>query len=120
MSKDKQKTEGKAAKPTGEETLPSVANHPRAGVQIARAKSWGGLGGFLLAAVLSWRAGVPAADVLLRALMAGVVGYLGAWACAVVVWRHLVVAELRAVRAYHVARAQQAAQAAAAAEQPAQ
>ena len=113
MSKDTKKTKGKGAEKPKGETLPSVANHPRAGVQIARAKSWGGLGGFVLAAFLSWRAGVPAADVLLRALMAGVAGYVGAWACAVVVWRHLVVAELRAVRAYHAARAQRAAQAAA-------
>ena len=46
-----------------------------------------------------WRAGVAdRADALLRALAGGVVGYVAAWACAVAVWRHLVVAELRAVR----------------------
>lgn len=110
-SKAKAKGKGKAAKG---ETLPSVANHPRAGAQIARAKAWGGLGGFLAAGVLSWRAGVPAADLLLRALMLGVAGYVGAWACAVIVWRHLVIAELRAVRSYQAARAARAAQAAAA------
>lgn len=92
--------------------LPSVAAHPRAGAQVARAKAWGGLGGFLLAALLSWRAGVPGADVLLRAIGGGIAGYVLAWAAAVIVWRHLVVAELRAVR---VAAAERAAQARAAA-----
>lgn len=108
------KAKGRAGKGARGTTLPSVANHPRAGAQIARAKAWGGLGGFVLTAVLSWRAGVPTADVLLRALLFGVAGYVGVWACAVVVWRHLVIAELRAVRAYHAARAARAAQAAAA------
>lgn len=87
-----------AANRAGGATLPSVANHPRAGSQIARAKAWGGLAGFMLVAVLSLRAGVPLADALLRALAAGVLAYVAAWACAVTVWRHLVIAELRAVR----------------------
>jgi hypothetical protein len=78
--------------------LPSVANHPRAVAQVARAKAWGGLAGFLLVGWLSLRAGVPTADLLLRALVAGVGAYVLAWACAVAVWRHLVIAELRAVR----------------------
>lgn len=79
-------------------TLPSVANHPRAAAQVARAKAWGGLVGFLLVGWLSLKAGVPTADLLLRALVAGVAAYVLAWACAVAVWRHLVIAELRAVR----------------------
>jgi hypothetical protein len=82
-------------------TLPSVANHPRAGAQVARAKAWGGLIGFALVALLSLRAGAPTADVLLRALLGGIAAYIGAWACAVAVWRHLVIAELRAVRRHH-------------------
>ncbi len=49
-------------------------------------------------AFLSLRAGVPTADLLLRALAAGVLAYVVAWTCAVAVWRHLVIAELRAVR----------------------
>ncbi len=97
----------------GDAALPSVAAHPRAGGQVARVKAWGGLGGFLLVGLLSLRAGVPTADALLRALAGGVVAYLGAWACAVVVWRHLVVAELRAVRSHRAARAAQLAEAAA-------
>jgi hypothetical protein len=97
MAEDARQANGKAA--AADAKLPSVANHPRAGAQVARAKAWGGLGGFLLVALLSWRAGVPLADALLRALAGGAIGYVATWAAAVVVWRHLVVAELRAVRA---------------------
>jgi hypothetical protein len=98
-AKDK-KDKGKNA--TGD-VAPSVANHPRARAQVRRAKGWGGLLGFGIAGYLSLQAGVPAADAGLRALGAGVIGYVLAWACAVAVWRHLVVAEVRA--AYeHAAR----------------
>jgi hypothetical protein len=104
---DKKPEKAKDGAPGGKgaDAAMSVANHPRAGVQVARAKAWGGLIGFLLVALLSWRSGAPTADLLLRALAGGVVGYVAAWACAVVVWRHLVVAELRAVRRHHAAEA---------------
>mgnify|MGYP001107131225 CR=1 FL=1 len=102
---------GAGAQPTGP-ALPSVANHPRAGAQVARAKAWAGLGGFALVALLSWRADVPFEDLALRAVAGGIVAYLVAWAAAVAVWRHLVLTELRVVREQ---RAQQAAEAAAAA-----
>jgi len=97
---------GGSRPPAGSATLPSVANHPRAGAQVARAKAWGGLAGFVLVGLLSLRAGVPAPDALLRAIAGGIAVYLAAWAGAVAVWRHLVVAELRAVRALKAERAQ--------------
>jgi len=75
---------------------PSIAAHPRASYQVRRAKGWGGIIGFALAAYFSYKAGVPTADLGMRALIAGIVGYMLAWACAVTVWRHLVLAELRA------------------------
>ena len=105
--KPKKPKQAKGAKGTGADAM-SVANHPRAGAQVARAKAWGGLGGFLLVALLSLRAGVPLPDALLRALLAGVAGYVATWAAAVLVWRHLVVAELRAVRRHRAAAAQRA------------
>ena len=77
--------------------LPSVASYPRAREHVRRAKGWGGLGGFAIAAFLSLQASVPTEQVGLRALAAGVVGYLLAWGCAVAVWRQLIIAELRAV-----------------------
>jgi len=75
---------------------PSVANHPRARYQVRRAKGWGGIAGFAIAAYLGYQAGIPTFDVGERALAAGIVGYMLAWACAVTVWRHLVLAELKA------------------------
>ncbi|MGH2890967.1 MAG: hypothetical protein ACRDNJ_15210 [Solirubrobacteraceae bacterium] len=74
----------------------SVAGHPRAAAAVKRAKGFGGVGGFLLAAYFSYGAGVPPAQIGMRALAFGVAGYMLAWACSVTVWRHLVVAELRA------------------------
>ncbi len=92
--KDKKgkKGKGKADASAG----PSVATHPRASYQVRRAKGWGGVAGFGIAAYLSHKAGVPLVDLGLRSIIAGMVGYLLAWACAVTVWRQLVLAELRA------------------------
>ena len=64
---------------------------------IARAKAWGGLAGFLVGGYLS----LPTQTLVgagLRALAAGVVCYVAVWAAAVFLWRHLVVAELRAAQ----------------------
>ncbi len=95
--KDKDGTSGAATKDAGAGSVaPSVANHPRARYQVRRAKGWGGIAGFAIAAYLGYKAGVPTFDVGLRALVAGIVGYMLAWMCAVTVWRHLVLAELRA------------------------
>jgi hypothetical protein len=91
------KTDKRAKKAKGDAASgPSVAAHPRAGYQVRRAKGWGGIAGFGIAAYLSHKAGVPTFDVGLRAIAAGMVGYMVAWACAVTIWRHLVLAELRA------------------------
>jgi hypothetical protein len=86
----------KAKDEKGQAAGASVANHPRARASVRRAKGWGGLIGFGIAAYLSFQAGVPAPAAGLRALGAGLAGYILAWACAVAVWRHLVVAEMRA------------------------
>jgi hypothetical protein len=93
--KDKKGKKGKKGKADASGG-PSVAAHPRASYQVRRAKGWGGVAGFGIAAYLSHKAGVPLADLGLRAIIAGMVGYLLAWACAVTIWRQLVLAELRA------------------------
>ncbi len=87
-----------AARGASGPVLPSVANHPTAGQQVRQAKAWGGLIGFALVALVSWRAEVPFEVLVLRALAGGIVAYLVVWACAVAVWRQLVVTELRVVR----------------------
>lgn len=73
---------------------PSVAAHPRAARSVARAKGWGGLAGFLIAGYLSLPTGTLA-EAALRALVAGSVCYVVAWASAVFVWRRLVVLEIK-------------------------
>jgi hypothetical protein len=74
---------------------PSIAAHPRAARAVARAKSWGGLAGFVLAGYLSLPTNTLAAAGL-RALIAGVVCYVATWAGAVFLWRRLVMLELKA------------------------
>ncbi len=76
-----------------------LRDHPRARRQIDLARGWGGIGAFVLVALLALHAGVPPASAGLRALLAGVVGYVACWGLAVMVWRHLAVAEEAAARA---------------------
>ena len=71
----------------------TLATHPRAARHIRWAKGWGGLVAFALVAWLSWRAGMGAFDAGARALAAGVVGFLAAWAASLYVCRILVEAE---------------------------
>jgi hypothetical protein len=96
-TKDKTKGAKKVKKGKGAaEDGISVAGHPRAAAQVRRAKGLGGIISFAIAAYLSYKAGVPSDQIALRALAVGVAGYMLAWACSVTVWRHLVLAELRA------------------------
>ena len=75
-----------------------VSDHPRARASIRRARAWAGLAGFALVLLVSLRAGVPGFDAALRALAGGVVAHFAAWACALALWRRLVIAELEAER----------------------
>lgn len=92
----KAKGDKKAKKGKGAADGISVAGHPRAAAQVRRAKGFGGVTFFLITAYLSYKAQIPPDKVALRALIGGIGGYLLAWMCAVTVWRHLVLAELRA------------------------
>jgi hypothetical protein len=73
---------------------PSIAAHPRAARAVARAKSWGGLAGFVVAGYMALPTNTLAAAGL-RALIAGVVCYVVTWAGAVFVWRRLVMLEIK-------------------------
>lgn len=94
-SKKKDK-KGKGKKAAEQSPGSSIATHPRARSSVRRAKGWAGLAGFAIAAVLSLQASVPMFDVGERALAAGVVGYMLAWWCSVLIWRQLIVAEQHA------------------------
>jgi hypothetical protein len=91
--KDKGADDADAGQPAGDG--PSIAGHPRAARAVARAKSWGGLAGFVLAGYLSLPTNTLAAAGL-RALIAGVVCYVATWAGAVFLWRRLVMLEIKA------------------------
>lgn len=89
----KGKSKGKSAADSGGISL---STHPQASLAISTLKAWGGLIGFGLAAYLSLQAGVPLGQVGMRAIIAGVAGYMVAWACGVAAWRAIVTAEARA------------------------
>jgi hypothetical protein len=89
MSKKKKSDDAEAPKGI------SVAAHPRARASIRRTRARTGLIAFALVLVLCLNAGVPAQEAALRALVGGLVGNLLAWACALAVWRSLVLAELK-------------------------
>lgn len=91
-AKGKKRTKGTA--PSGHGA--SVAGHPRAARAVRRAKGFGGLAAFALAALISRKAGISHEQMLTRALIAGIAGYLLMWALAVTVWRNVVAAEMRA------------------------
>ena len=74
----------------------SVSAHPRAADSVRRAEGFGGLLGLVLVGFLSSRAGALPIDAAARALIGGVAGYMAAWLISVQVWRHLVIAEVRA------------------------
>jgi hypothetical protein len=74
----------------------SVAAHPRARASVRRIRAWTAIVAFGLVLLLAHNAGVPGQEAALRALIAGLAGNLIGWACALAVWRRLVVAELRA------------------------
>jgi|SRR5581483_6298634 len=74
----------------------SVASHPRASASVRQIKGWGGLLAFGITAYLSLSHGVSPDVAGMRALVAGVAGYMVSYGCAVVVWRQLMIAEVRA------------------------
>jgi hypothetical protein len=93
MAKKKDTTEAHTA------DQPRLSKHPRAQQQINTAKAWGGLALFLLVGFVSMQKGLPAFTVGLRALAAGMIGYVAAWAVALVVWRQVAINEVDALRA---------------------
>jgi hypothetical protein len=92
--KDKKGKKGKGESANAQGA--SIANHPRARASIRRTKAWAGLAGFAIAALLSAQASVPMFQVGLRALGAGVVGYMLAWWFSVMIWKQLIMAEQKA------------------------
>lgn len=86
-----------AAGPGGTRGL-SLADHPRATGQIRTVRAAVALAAFAFVLLLSLRATVPVESALTRALEAGVLGYVVAWAAMVMAWRQLAQAEIEAAR----------------------
>jgi hypothetical protein len=80
------------------EGTPKIAEHPVAARQVARVRAWAALIGFVVAFWLSRRAGLPFPESGARAIAAGVVCRLLAWAAVVSLWRQLIPAEIEARR----------------------
>jgi hypothetical protein len=78
-----------------EPTLVSLRDHPRSAYAIRRAKSIGGIAGFLIVLAGGLVAGLPFASACARGLAGGLGAYLVTWAAAVAVWRHVLRAEAR-------------------------
>jgi hypothetical protein len=87
---------------------PRVSEHPIAARQIARARAWGALIGFVLVYWLSRRAGLPFPESGARAIAGGMVARVLAWAAVVTIWRQLIPAQIAAAqrRRYEAARQQ--------------
>lgn len=77
----------------------ALREHARAAPAIRRAKAVGGLGGFLVAALVGVVHDMTFATVAERALVIGVAGNLVAWAFSVLLWRRVLVAEAGAAAA---------------------
>jgi hypothetical protein len=91
MSKKKKNAEA----PEAAATTISVAAHPRARQSIRRTRARVALAAFGLVLFLSLSSGVPGEEAALRALIAGLIGNLAGYACALAVWRSLIMAELK-------------------------
>jgi uncharacterized membrane protein len=100
-------------------TAVSVGAHPRARASVRRTRARTALAAFAIVLFVCLSGSVPPQEAFLRALVAGLIGNLVGWACALAVWRALVMAELKvATQAYNdrVRRANEAAAEKAAAE----
>jgi len=73
-----------------------LRNDPRAAGSIRRTRSRVGGAAFAVALVAGATGGAAAWDMVARALLAGIVGWYVGWAAAVTVWRHILLAEIRA------------------------
>jgi hypothetical protein len=77
----------------------TIAAHPRAKASIRRTRARIALATFGIVLYLSLHAGVGGQEAAMRALVGGLVGNLAGWACALAVWRAIVVQELRTLEA---------------------
>jgi hypothetical protein len=112
----KPKKAKKSKKADAPSDVVTVAAHPRAKASIRRTRARTGLFAFALVLFLSYQGGVPGQEAVLRALIAGLVGNVIGWGCALALWRQIVVQEVRVVEEARRERARARAEELAAAE----
>jgi hypothetical protein len=93
MAKEKDKAE----KGSEQELVVSIAHHPRAKAGIRRARTRGALIVFALVLALNLVGDQELFDAVWRALLAGIVANVVIWRFAIVIWRHIVISEVRAL-----------------------
>lgn len=84
-----------------EETPFTLRADPRAAGSIRRTRSRVAAAAFAVAFLAGFTGGAAAFDTVSRALLAGIIGWYVGWGAAVTVWRHLLVAEMKAEVARH-------------------
>jgi hypothetical protein len=82
----------------------SISAHPRARVGVRRARTRAAFLAFALVLVLNLLGDQTLFDAAWRALLAGLVVNIVVWRCAIVVWRHIILSELRQVAEARAAR----------------
>jgi hypothetical protein len=121
MAKAKDKGKGKSEKGEKPELVVSIAAHPRAKAGIRRARTRAALIVFALILALNLVGHQDPFDATWRALLAGIVANVVVWRFAIVVWRHIVISEVRQLEEQRIEKikAQQAERERLAAEQQA-
>jgi hypothetical protein len=97
MAKEKDKGKGKSEKGDKPELVVSIAAHPRAKAGIRRARTRAALIVFALVLALNVVGDQQLFDAVWRALLAGIVANVVVWRFAIVIWRHIVISEVRQV-----------------------
>jgi hypothetical protein len=99
MAKESQQGKGKAEKGSEPELVVSIAQHPRAKAGIRRARTRGALIVFALVLAVNIYSDQELFDAVWRALLAGIVANVVIWRFAIVIWRHIIVSEVRQLEA---------------------
>jgi signal transduction histidine kinase len=79
----------------------SISAHPRAKAGIRRARTRAALIAFAVVLALNLMGDQPLFDAVWRALLAGIVVNVVVWRFAIVIWRHIVIAEVRRLEEAH-------------------
>jgi len=112
MAKKADKKKDAEAQEPGAEPI-TLRSHPAAMASIRRVRARAGLGAFALVVLLSLHSGLTLPTATARGLVAGIAVQLAAWKIAVVVWRQIILVQVRTVAEARLERQRQLAQAAA-------